>query len=178
MLPVVEERLAALRSPENEVLRYGPTGKVPALLTDDGRLLMESLVICWYLDGLHEGPRLIPTDEPGGSALLEIETMATVLMDSLSWRARELWRPNDEQSASFLVYEAARCERCYDALVDALPDLAGPVTSAQITVAVALSTADEFHGGDDWRKSRSELADWHGRFAARPSMIETKPPTA
>ena len=106
--------------------------------------------------------------------------MATVLMDSLSWRARELWRPSDEQSASFLTYEAARCERCYGALVDALSDLAGRVTSAQITVAVAvaLSTADKFHEGDDWRKGRSSLADWHARFAARPSMIETEPPTA
>ena len=58
MLSAVEERLADLRSPDNEVLRHGPTGKVPALLTEDGRLLMESLVICSYLDSLHEG--LIP----------------------------------------------------------------------------------------------------------------------
>ena len=178
MLSVVDEQLVTLRSPDNEVLRYGPAGKVPALLTDDGRLITESLVICAYLDTLHDGRRLIPDDDPARTALLGIETMATELMDSLSWRVREVWRPRGEQSPSFLAYEAERCKRCYDALVGVLPDLAGPVTSAQITVAVALSTVDWFHGDDGWRDGRAGLADWHGSFATRPSMIETERPAA
>jgi hypothetical protein len=28
---------------------------------------------------------------------------------------------------------------------------------------------------DDWRKGRPQLAAWHKRFAARPSMKETYP---
>ncbi len=176
MLSVVDEQLVTLRSPDNEVLRYGPAGKVPALLTDDGRLITESLVICAFLDALHDGRRLTPDDDPARTTLLGIETMATELIDSLSWRVREVWRPRGEQSPSFLAYEAERCKRCYDALVGVLPDLAGPVTSAQITVAVALSTADWFHEGDDWRAGRSDLAGWYRRFAERPSMIETERP--
>jgi len=176
MASVVDEQLVTLRNPDNEVLRYGPAGKVPALLTDDGCLITESLVICAYLDTLHDGRRLIPDDDPARTTLLAIETMATELIDSLSWRVREVWRPRGEQSLSFLAYEAKRCKRCYDALVGVLPDLAGPVTSAQITVA--LSTADWFHEDDGWRDGRADLADWYGNFAARPSMIETERPAA
>ena len=48
----VEEVLAKLRGPENVILRHGPAGKAPALLTGAGRLLTETPVICAYLDTL------------------------------------------------------------------------------------------------------------------------------
>jgi glutathione S-transferase len=39
-----------------------PTGTVPVLEHDDGRVLYESLVICDYLDAIYPQNRLWPTD--------------------------------------------------------------------------------------------------------------------
>ncbi|WP_308909416.1 glutathione S-transferase family protein [Pseudokordiimonas caeni] len=45
-----------------EHLRICPTGKIPFLLKDDGSLLIEGQVIAEYLDGLLDGPKLLPAD--------------------------------------------------------------------------------------------------------------------
>lgn len=45
-----------------EVFALNPLGKVPVLITDEGEAIFDSSVICEYLDGLHGGPPLIPTD--------------------------------------------------------------------------------------------------------------------
>ena len=43
-----------------ELMRVNPLGKIPTLVTDDGKVLFDSYVICDYLDGLHTGAKLIP----------------------------------------------------------------------------------------------------------------------
>ena len=168
----VEEVLAELRSPENEILSHGPTGKAPALLTGTGHLLSETPVVCAYLDALAPARLLVPGDE----ALLETYGLGLAYMDSLAWRFRESRRPAEERSPDFLAYEKDRCRRCCDALEGLTDRISGDMTAAQIVVAVALDAADRFHPDDAWRDGRPKLAAWHEVFAARPSMIETRPP--
>jgi len=49
----------------DEYKQINPTGKIPALLTDDGQCIAESTVICDYLEALHPEPALIPADPMG-----------------------------------------------------------------------------------------------------------------
>ena len=56
---------ADIRSPDSDYHLVNPLAKVPALERDDGRLLIDSPVICDYLDSLHDGPKLIPADPEG-----------------------------------------------------------------------------------------------------------------
>ena len=177
LVGAVEEIVAHIRTPENELLEYGPTGKVPALLTDDGLLLTESSIVCAYLDEMNEGPKLHPTDPETRWRAAEMEGIATALLDSLALRTRELRRPADERSPGFLEYEAERCRRCYDALARMEDRLEERLTIAHITVGVTLGHADLRQPEDEWREGRSALAEWYEAFAARSSMTATKPPT-
>ena len=45
-----------------DYLRLNPQGLVPALETDDGAVLTQSLAICEWLDETHPEPRLLPGD--------------------------------------------------------------------------------------------------------------------
>lgn len=45
----------------DEVHNLNPLGKVPVLIAE-GEAIFDSTVICEYLDGLHDGPSLIPAD--------------------------------------------------------------------------------------------------------------------
>lgn len=45
----------------DEVHALNPLGKVPVLIAE-GEAIFDSAVICEYLDGLHDGPSLIPAD--------------------------------------------------------------------------------------------------------------------
>lgn len=46
----------------DEYKAINPTGKIPALLTDDGQCVAESTVICDYLEALQPEPALIPAE--------------------------------------------------------------------------------------------------------------------
>jgi maleylacetoacetate isomerase len=45
-----------------EYRALSPSGVVPTLVTDDGRVLLQSLAICEWLDETVAGPRLLPAD--------------------------------------------------------------------------------------------------------------------
>lgn len=60
-LPIaIESPPGGLRTAEYRAVN--PTGKVPALLLDDGRVLPESVAILEYLEDLHVEPELRPRD--------------------------------------------------------------------------------------------------------------------
>ncbi|HEY0926129.1 maleylacetoacetate isomerase [Brevundimonas sp.] len=62
---VAEQVFHHLRKGEQrapEYLALNPQGLVPALVTDDGAVLTQSLAICEYLDALHPEPALLPAD--------------------------------------------------------------------------------------------------------------------
>ena len=50
---VIEEVAVTLRDPASELLKYSPVGRVPALLTDDGRVYTETVIVCELLDAMH-----------------------------------------------------------------------------------------------------------------------------
>jgi glutathione S-transferase len=177
----IEEALAQTRHPDNEILRHGPVGKVPALLTDDGRLLSESLLICIYLDDRHDGPKLVPASGEERDLVLAIDGIATGLLDGIAFRSRELrFRDEDERSASLLEYERERCRRCFDALENLAGQLTDSARLAEISVATTLlaSDASEAILKDDWRQGRPGLTAWFEAFRDRPSIKATLPPEA
>ncbi|WP_420469582.1 maleylacetoacetate isomerase [Brevundimonas sp. FT23042] len=62
---VAEQVFHHLRKGEQrapDYLALNPQGLVPALITDDGAVLTQSLAICEYLDEQYPGPALLPAD--------------------------------------------------------------------------------------------------------------------
>lgn len=57
-LELVPVDLAAGEHKQPEFLKKHPSGKIPALETDDGRFIGESVAICRYLEALHPEPNL------------------------------------------------------------------------------------------------------------------------
>ena len=69
-LEVVHQETSPTRRNE-DVISLNPLGKVPVLICDDGLVLFDSTVICEYLDGMHEGQKLIPASGQGALACTE-----------------------------------------------------------------------------------------------------------
>ena len=75
-----------------------PIGRVPALITDDGRALPESEVICEYLEDAYPDPPLLPKD-PWGRAQVRLISrlcdfylvMAMVPLFTASGMSRKRW---------------------------------------------------------------------------------------
>lgn len=176
----ITEVPSQLRTPQNEVLAYSATGKVPCLVVEDGPdkglTMVESAAVCEYLNTLGDAPSLQPA--PGGSAYWRekaLDGFAHAFLDSIAWRGREGRRPEGEKSPGFIAIETERQARCFDELETRAAELeAQEISLGRILTAIALDFYD-LRVGDDWRSSHPKLAAWHAKMAVRPSFQATRP---
>ena len=151
-----------------------PSGKIPALVRDDGPALYDSRVICRFLDdrakaGLYPEARLWE--------VLALEANADAVMEAavgITYEKR--LRPEALWWSDWLDAQWAKIARSLDALeARSMPLLTGPLNMGQIGVGCALGYLDLRHSDRDWRKGRDTLAKWEADFAERPAMQATKP---
>jgi glutathione S-transferase len=153
------------------VFALNPLGKVPVLIVGND-CWFDSTVICEYLDGLHEGRKMIPSHGPARWRALRLQSLAQGLADAgilLRWEIAR--RP-----------EALRMPELADGYRDKLvasydhaerdPALDEPLHVGQIALATALSWI-LFRELPDFRVGRPRLAQWFERFEQRPSMLAT-----
>jgi glutathione S-transferase len=166
----------AMDRPNTRVLADNPLGKIPTLVLADGSALFDSRVICEFLDGLHDGPRLFPARQPERSRALVRQALADGLLDIVvlwrNWhteRGRDPFDPSDAVQAGFAVKVEATLNR----LEEATPEIGSMPDIGDIAVACALSYLDFRWGVLSWRNRRERLAAWHDAFASRPSMMAT-----
>lgn len=156
------------------VVAANPTGKIPALIRDDGPALYDSRVITRFLDARAKA-NLYP--ETSLWEVLTLEAMADAIMDAAVLLIYEVrFRAPQMQSPDWTGGQWAKITRSLDAAEDRwLAHLVGPLQMAQISTACALGYLDFRHGTHDWRTGRPGLAQWFAGFAGRQSMIDTKP---
>jgi len=168
----IEETVISSFDQLNDV---GPGGKIPMLVCDDGTLLCESLIITRYLNDL-AGGALLPEEPSARLACLEIESVASVLMDSLFARSLENnQRAQSERSATIYERELARSGRCYDRLAALVDPADERVSLGSIAVICALGYANWRAPEDQWAQDRDGLNNYYERFMRRPAFAETAP---
>jgi glutathione S-transferase len=156
----------------DDVFALNPLGKVPVLVCDDGTVLFESGVICEYLDGLHEGRRLIPLAPVSRFPALLRQALALGLADAgiaVRWEATRRpealrWPPLLEGHLQKII---AACD-----YAEQHASNEHPIDIGDIALATALSWI-AFRGIHDFEAGRPRLSAWYRRFCARPSMLAT-----
>jgi glutathione S-transferase len=164
----------SLTDPNNILRSHGPGGKVPALETDTGAFVCETLLILRLLDEA-SGGKLYPTEAKARGTAFEIEGVASLLMDSLFLRSHEKRRDASERSPALIEKEAGRAARCYDALEGFAGELGGPLHMGILSAAASLGYADGRHPDDKWREGRPKLAAWYDQIIKRPSLANSMP---
>lgn len=169
------EEIRTLPMQEPEFRRINPLGKIPALVLDDGSVLIDSPVICEYLNHMGGGKFF-----PG---------MNIFKNTSGRWKALGLAALGDGIADAAVAYvilgrenpvpEAAR-KRQMDTVLAALDALervnfAKDPTIGEISIGCALGYVDFRLPDLDWKSSRPKLAAWFARFSEYPSMKATVP---
>lgn len=170
------ERIPAdIRTPGDEFLTANPVGKVPALVRDDGRVLIDSPVICEFLDSLHDGHKLIPAEGDARWNALHLQAMADGVLDAAILYKNERSRPDGERSDAFAERQRLKMSLGLD-WFESNPDvLGGSLDIGQIALACAIGWIEFRIGRDAWAEDRPGLAAWIARFSERPSMRATVP---
>ena len=198
-LEVVHHETSPTRRNE-DVFELNPLGKVPVLICDDGTALFDSNVICEYLDGLHHGPRLIPSHPQLRYRALRMQALAQGIADAgITARWESERRPSElrwpvmhdgqiqkiaaacdfvERGLAMQAREVGPTARETDHVV---AHRSGDVSVfstnrhpdiGDIALATALSWI-EFRRVYDFLTGRPCLAQWYSELCARPSMRAT-----
>ena len=151
-----------------------PLGKIPALLRDGGSTLIDSRVICRYLDELAES-NLYPADRLYD--VLSLEALADGIMESaVSMVYEALLRPETERSPTWVEAQWSKVSHALAALERGdFAALQGDLNMGQIAVACALDYLDFRHPDRNWQADCPNLAALQKTFAARASMADTYP---
>lgn len=157
-----------------EILAHNPTGKIPALIRNDGPALYDSRVICRFLDA-RAGGKLYPESRLWET--LTLEATGDAIMDAtVAMMYERRVRPEEKQSEEWVEAQWTKAARALTALNTRwISHLSGRLDMGQISVACALGYIDFRHDARDWRKDNDALAKWYEGFSARPSMQATQP---
>lgn len=165
--------LVDARADQEAYEKLNPLNKVPGLLTDEGEFLIESRLICRYLDGLGGGTRLYPDNEAEERRVLQQEAVVHGIMDALVLRRMETRRPDGQPSK----WWDERQKRKIDiglALVEAdLDAYTAKPTIIPIELACMCHFMDRV-SDDDWRGAYPKLAKWFEAYAKEPHMAATE----
>ena len=98
-LTLVRKDIAILK-PDYEVIAANPLGKIPVLVLDDGTTFFDSSVICEFLDGLTETPRLFPIAGADRLNALRWHALGNGLMDLMVVGRAERQRARGSHAAA------------------------------------------------------------------------------
>jgi glutathione S-transferase len=150
-----------------------PLLKVPVLI-DGAERLYDSRVICEYLDGLSDGPRMFPEPGPRRWRALRRQATADGIMDAAILCRFEQARPVERTWDEWLSAQTRRILLALDTL-DRAPPTADEFDIGAVSVACALGYLDFRFGYLGWRAGRISLARWFDALRSRASMQETNP---
>lgn len=171
---VTERVVVGADKPNADVMALNPLNKIPTLVLGDGSLLYDSRVISEYLDTLHDGARLFPSDTAARWAALRRQALGDGLMEAIVLRLGEQGRPKEWQSESHLAAFRLKIATALDRIEAEGPGSEGPPDIGQIAVGCALGHLDFRFAADAWRTDRPKLSAWYALFADRPSMRATE----
>ncbi len=152
------------------LLSANPLGKVPALVLDDGSVIVDSPVIAAWLLAQVPGQGLLPTDGPAHWQGLTTEALSDGILD-----AAIVLRFNAVQGVTSGLW----LDRQYRAIDRALGVLAGRIGESRfgdICVAVACEYLDLRFRQIDWRGANPDLAALQERLGETPAFVATRPP--
>lgn len=153
--------------------RANPLGRIPALVREDGQTIVDSPVICEYLDSLGPAGLFPPPGEARWRALT-LQAYGDGILDSaVPWRLEQL-RPQELQSSEWMARRQGQIAATLSYLQTCVQDLhqwsIGP-----LTVACAWDYLLFRFGEHDWAARFPAIGDWYRVWADRPSLAQTRP---
>ena len=164
-----------MSAPNPDLLPDNPLSKIPTLVLEDGMVLIDSGVICEYLDSLSGVGRILPLGGKARWSELSQHALATGLLDILILWRNERDKPQAQQTEAWIESFTTKVDATLERFARDLPAIAdGPLPLGQIALGCALSYMDFRFVDIDWREKYPPLASWHGEFQKRPSAKATE----
>jgi glutathione S-transferase len=159
--------------PHDVFMNVNPLSKIPTLELENGQILLDSHVICRWVDSAGESATVLfpdhllaERDEALADGLMEI---AVQLLVESKLRPAEL---RSDAVINGCTKKIDRTLSWIESHVDALAER--PIDIGHLSIGVALCYLDFRFAQKDWRAGHPKLAVWHEVFCQRPSVLATQ----
>ncbi len=159
------------------LLAANPLGQIPTLVLPDGRPVFDSPVIVDFLDTLGE-PALIPRSGDAGLYAARLRAINQGVLEASVRTVLEMRRPEGEQSPHWIGHWRAAITRACDVLENECAFFEDSRAFPALLVGVTLSYLDFRRPEIAWRDGRPRLSTFIDEISARPSLRDTRPPSA
>ena len=157
-----------------DLLEANPAGRIPALITEKGITLSESLLIAVYLDGVSPSKPMIAQDSL--DEVLHLAGLGQNLIDAAFNTVIARKHYGNEMDASELGQRRSRAmQRLLKQLDGELGDKpqASSINLGEIAIAVALDYLAFRLPEVNWKEEYPQLRGWHASVTARASFQQT-----
>ncbi len=137
-------------------------GKIPTLEMDGGKVLVDSPVICEYLDSLHTPLLARSGDERWHQ--LHLNALGDGLSDAVYNLRYEMARPESLHWPQMIARHEAAIKSTVIRLNEDIDGLGSPWNFSNISIICALDYADFRASHIGWRNLAPKLAEWHKGF--------------
>ena len=165
--------------PNDAYSQITPLKKLPALILDNGDVIVDSYVIVEYLDELAGGGKLIPASGPTRWKVKSNHSLLQGMLDAmLLCRYEKMVRP---QGLQWQAWSDDHWNRAWSGMArfEKRADvLSGPFDIVQIGLVCVLGYADFRFADCGWRKAYPKRDAFHEKMLARPSVKISVPPAA
>lgn len=157
-----------------DLLKANPAGRIPALVTEEGTRLTESMLIAVYLDSVSPNPPMLPAASLRD--VLHLAGLGQNLMDAAFTTviARKHYGNGIDESEL-----GQRRSRAIQRLLKQLGSELGEkqhfstINLGEIAIAVALDYLAFRLPEVNWKEEYSQLQAWHGGVTTRDSFLKT-----
>jgi glutathione S-transferase len=165
--------LVNARADQTTFEALNPLNKVPTLVTDDGETLIESRLICQYLDGLSGGVQLYPKEDAARRKVLQQEALILGVLDAVVLRRMESRKPDGPPSKWWDDRQKRKVDIGLDLIERELAVYTGEPTVIPIMLGCMCHFMDRV-SPDDWHKTHPKLARWYEGYRTEPHMAATE----
>lgn len=157
-----------------DLIAANPLGKIPALVTDEGKGIFDSKVITQFLNRVSGGKALPRNAEKRLEAEM-LESLADGIGDcAIACVYERRLRPEEKQYQPWIDKQWAKVTRGLDQLEAGAPALPAKIHAGHIALAANLAYLNLRF--PEWSKGRPKLKRWLRKFAAKhPQLAEMLP---
>ena len=170
----IKEIITTMRSTESIIMSINPTGKVPALITNENQLITESYAICNYFEYIAD-TNINSYSNHDNWKINGYETVACQVLESIVYRSIEKKnKPKNFIYEETTNYEKFKVNRALDFLEKKAPEYNSNINRVQITICLAFNTMYKNFPEENWKENRPLLNSLVEAFKQRKSFIDTE----
>ncbi len=148
-----------------------PAGKIPALERPGFSTLMDSPVICEYLDSLSDP--ILPSGGDARWTQLRLHALGDAISDATYNYRYETVRAPALHWPDMIARHDQALRNIIGAIAQEVDKLGAPWEFGNLAIICGLDYCSYRAGHFDWRAAHPALATWHGRFISDAAWTDT-----